>query len=225
MFWRLLFAHFLADYPLQPSWMAANKVRLPVLLLHAGVHFVTMLLVTAPAWRELWPYLLILAMVHFGIDFGKLALNKYQPRWVALPYLIDQILHYLSLAALAWWIGRQTGDLGLLLNPHLAVMMTAYLLVTYVWAISEKVLTVSDPEYRRELASGFWPRMAVRALLLTGLLGLSLPGLPDRGQIGLGITLPYFSGQFARRALLTDGLVVAGAWLFILAAYGQLAGG
>ena len=224
MFWRLLFAHFLADYPLQPSWMAANKVRLPVLFLHAAIHFVAMMLVSAPAWRELWPYLLALAVVHFGIDFGKITFGKFRPHWVALPYLIDQILHYLSLAALAWWIGRQAGDLSLLLKPHLAVIMTAYLLVTYVWAISEKVLTASEPKYRREQASAFWPRIAVRALLLTGLLGPSFPGLPGREQIGLAAAFPYFSGQYGRRALFTDILVVAGVWLFVFGAYWQLAG-
>jgi hypothetical protein len=224
MFWRLLFAHFLADYPLQTSWMAAHKSRLPILVLHASVHFVTMLMVTAPAWRALWPYLLVLTMTHLCIDFGKITLNQYRPHWVSLPYLIDQSLHYLSLATLTWWIGRQAGDLSLLLDPHLAVIMTAYLLVTYVWAISERVLT-SEPKVRQELTAGFWPRIAVRALLFTGLLGLKFPGLPGRGQNGLGAALPYFSGQYAGRALLTDGLVVAGAWLFVLGAFWQLAGG
>jgi hypothetical protein len=224
MFWLLLLAHFLADYPLQTSWMAANKGRMPVLMLHASVHFIVMLLVTAPAWRKLWLILLLLAMIHFGIDLGKITLSNYRPHWVALPYLIDQLLHYLCLGATAWWITQKEGALTLSMDPRLAIIITGYLLVTYVSAISEKVLTTSQPEYRQELASGFWPRMAFRALLLTGLLGLQFPGLEGHERAGLGAALPYVSGRYARWALLTDLLVVAGVWLFIFGAYWQLSG-
>jgi len=225
MFWNLLLAHFLADYPLQSTWMVANKDHLRVLVLHVSIHFLVMLLVVVPAWRELWPYLLLLAVIHFGIDFGKITLSKYRPRWVAMPYLIDQLLHYISLGLVAWWASQNNAIPALFLDPHLAVLITGYLLVTYVWAISEKVLTTSQPEYRLELVSEFWPRMAVRGLLLTGLLGLRFPGQSIYAMAGVGAVIPYVSGRYARRALLTDLLVAAGVWLFMYGAYWQLSAG
>ena len=78
---------------------------------------------------------------------------------------------------------------------------------------------------RRELAAGFWSRMAVRALLLTGLLWLLYPGPRGVDAILQGTALPYFSGNYARRALYTDLLVAAGTWLFIIGAYWQFASG
>lgn len=224
MFWNLLLAHFLADYPLQTARMAAQKNRLPVLVLHTGIHFAVLLLVITPAWRELWPYCLMLAVIHFFIDYGKSILSRVRPNWVALPYLVDQALHYLVIAIIAGWINRAWGSIALALDPAAAILATGYLLATYVWAISEKVLTTSQPEYRQELAVGLWPRMAARALLLTGLLWLFYPGLPGKFWAFQGAALPYFSGHYARRALFTDLLVGAGAWLFIVAAYWLSAG-
>jgi hypothetical protein len=224
VFWNFLLAHFLADYPLQNSWMVANKNRLSALMLHAGIHFAVLLVVISPAWLELWPFCFMLAAIHFLIDYGKIALSTTKPDWVTLPYLVDQCLHYLSLAAVAWWIGQTRGSITLFLDPVIAILVTGYLLATYVWAISEKVLTTSQPEYRQELASGFWPRIAARALLLTGLLGFLYPGLPGKAWSIQGAALPYLSGNYARRALFTDLLVTAGAWLFIIGAYWLTAG-
>ena len=225
MFWNFLLAHFLGDYPLQNTWMVTNKTRLPALVLHAGVHFALLLLVISPAWLELWPFCLLLAAAHFFIDLGKTAFSKIKPDWVALPYLIDQCLHYLTLAVVAWWIAQTHGSIFLVLNPGTAILITGYLLATHVWAISEKVLTSSQPEYRQELVDGFWPRMVARALLLTGLLLLLYPGPRGVAAVLQGTALPYFSGNYARRALYTDLLVAAGAWLFTIGAYWQFAGG
>jgi hypothetical protein len=223
VFWNLLLAHFLADFPLQSSRMAANKGRLPVLALHAGTHLAVMLLVLTPAWRELWPYCLLIAVVHFFIDYGKITLSARLPGRGRLLYLLDQLLHYATLIVVAIWVNRTQGSLALALDPGLAIVATGYLLATYVWAISEKVLTDPQSPYQQELASGFWPRMAARALLLTGLLWLLYPGRSAGLWIAQGIALPYVSGNHARRALLTDLLVGAGAWLFILAAGWQAA--
>ena len=195
MFWNLLLAHFLADYPLQTHWMAVNKKRAPVLMLHAGIHFVVMMLVCLPAWKALWLYLFILSAVHFGLDYSKISLGKRRPAWVGLPYLFDQLLHYLTLGATVWWIGHTIGVPKLYLRPGLAIIVTAYLLATYVWAISERVLTGSQPEYRQELDAGLWPRMAARALLLTGLLWLKNPGVLGGERASLGAALPYLRNK------------------------------
>lgn len=219
MFWNLLLAHFLADFPLQSSRMAANKSRPQVLALHVGTHLLVMLLVITPAWRELWAYCLLIAVVHFFIDYGKITLNQRLPDHGRLLYLVDQLLHYATLLAVTVWVGRTQGSPSLALDPGVAVFATGYLLATYVWAISEKVLTDAQSPYQQELADGFWTRMLARALLLTGLLWLLYPGRPVAAWLAQGVAIPYLSGNYARRALLTDLLAALAAWLFMIAAY------
>ncbi len=214
MLWQLLLAHFLADYLFQTSWMVANKRRPSVLGLHAGVHFVVMLALVSPAWQTAWPYLLLLAAIHFSIDAGKNWLNVHRPDWVIGPYLVDQGLHYLSLIGISLWIGPAPPG-GLFLSPELAVYLTGFLLATYVWFISERVMTYAAPQYRQEVLAQAWPRMLARAGMLVILLGGTVQISAAPGLAGSALALPYFSGKFGRRALLTDLAVVLGTLVFI----------
>src|SRR4030042_686489 len=104
MFWQLLLAHFLADYPLQPRWLLAAKQRLWGLLLHVTIHFLTALLLVGDLrWKLLLP-LLGLASVHFLIDLTKYRLAVTRPAWVRLPYFIDQALPLLPILGPARWL-------------------------------------------------------------------------------------------------------------------------
>jgi len=216
MFWHLLLAHFLADYPLQPNWMAANKHRPLVLLLHVCIHLVVMLLVVGTSRQKLWPFLLLLASIHFIIDMGKIMLNARSPDWVILPYLIDQLLHYISIAGITYWIGRTITIAVLPFNSQLTIIAIAYLLVTYVWYISERVMTYAAPDYRQELVAQAWPRMFVRAIFLSGFLWFVRPRIIDQGNPAALIALPYVASRYGRRAILIDLLVAAGGLIFIL---------
>ena len=204
IFWNLLLAHFLGDYLLQPDWMAREKYRLPVLLLHVSIHLVVLLIIAGFNSLVIWPQLLSLAVLHFWIDFGKNLTNKHQPRWIIVPYGIDQLLHYLSIWLIAAWIWNTYGQMGWPLNLSAVVYLTGYLVVTYVWYISERVLAYAQPEYRSEVVRLFWPRMLTRAaffsLILIGWQVGSAPTL-----IGLAaFPLPYLTGEYRARTLLTD---------------------
>jgi hypothetical protein len=108
MFWQLLLAHFLADYPLQPRWLLAAKQRLWGLLLHVTIHFLSALLLVGDVrWKLLLP-LLGLALVHFVIDLTKYRLAVTRPAWVRLPYLIDQLLHMVTILGAARWIAERS---------------------------------------------------------------------------------------------------------------------
>jgi hypothetical protein len=77
LFWNLLLAHFVSDYPFQPKWIVRNETKPLVLLLHLGIHFVVM---AGLAWTSIvstWPFLAALAGVHFLIDAARNAANKY----------------------------------------------------------------------------------------------------------------------------------------------------
>lgn len=100
-FIALLFAHTLADFAFQTNWMVANK-RSPLALgLHAAVVYVTAVAATG----SVHPLLLALALIHIGIDVGKLILSAIWKSSAGFaPFLIDQGLHLISLIALTLWL-------------------------------------------------------------------------------------------------------------------------
>lgn len=100
-FIALFFAHTLADFVFQTNWMVANKRNPLVLGLHGLIVYVT----AAVAAGSVHPGLLALAIFHIGVDVGKLVLSLVWTSSKGLaPFLIDQALHLLSLAALTLWL-------------------------------------------------------------------------------------------------------------------------
>ena len=99
-FVALLLAHALADFVFQTNRMAANK-RQPLML---ALHFATVYATLVAATGSLHLALLALALVHVGIDIGKLALaSALKGREALALFLGDQALHLASLLALALW--------------------------------------------------------------------------------------------------------------------------
>jgi hypothetical protein len=122
MIWHLFLAHFLADYPLQTSWMAHNKWRPYVLIAHVGIHFLVMLLLAGAARAAVWPYLLALALAHLLIDAGKNTVHRLRPGWVIGPYVVDQLVHYLTIVLTGAWIGRAVGPVTLPFSSEAAIL-------------------------------------------------------------------------------------------------------
>lgn len=100
-FAALLFAHTLADFVFQTNRMAASKQKPLVLALHFAAVYATLVAATGSVHLAL----LALALVHIGIDLGKLALTStLQGRHALALFLGDQALHLASLVALALWL-------------------------------------------------------------------------------------------------------------------------
>lgn len=92
-FTALLLAHLMADFLLQPDWMAGGKRRALPLVLHG-----TVVLIAAQATlgqAASWP-LLALALVHVAIDAAKARLPSTLGSFVA-----DQAAHLVSLGVVA----------------------------------------------------------------------------------------------------------------------------
>jgi hypothetical protein len=100
-FAALLFAHTLADFVFQTNWIATNK-RNPLAL---GLHFAFVYATAIAATGSVHPALLALALLHIGIDVGKLVLGA---AWKSSkgfgPFMIDQALHLASLIAISLWL-------------------------------------------------------------------------------------------------------------------------
>ena len=218
MFWHFLFAHLLADYPFQSNWMVLQKRRFSVLLLHIAIHFGTLLAVVGAARQFIWPQLLALALIHLGVDLVKNYVNRVRPGWIIGPYFLDQLIHYLSIWLVAAWIESQTGNILVPITRTVFIFASAYLLVTYVWFISERILAHSDTAYRKEVVDQLWIRIVSRAAFLSGLLLFWRWFLPVSLSATAVFSVPYLQGKNGVRAFLTDvSVAVAGLVLIVWA--------
>lgn len=215
MFWLLYLAHFLGDYLLQPGWLVVAKREWPGLTLHVSLHLATMLVLVGSIRRLIWPYLLLLAALHFAIDVLKNLFFKYRPQWVVGPHLFDQFLHLLSILLVTNLIQGAVPENLLPENQVWPVYAIGYLVATYVWFITERILSYGDEAYQREVIVQLWPRIITRAVLLTVfLLGwrFLLAAVPVAVAT---VQIPYLSGTYGRRALVTDLCVALVITLFV----------
>lgn len=90
----LLFAHVLADFVFQTNWMVRNKQHQKALAAHGAIVLLTAIAATGSlGWGLLW-----LTAIHLAIDALK---ARMKPRLAA--FLLDQVAHMATLAALALW--------------------------------------------------------------------------------------------------------------------------
>lgn len=141
IFTKLLLAHLIGDFLLQPTrWVVhkeANTVKSKYLYIHILLHFVlTMILL----WDlQYWELVLIIAVSHYFIDLGKLyATPLFKLR--SIPFFVDQFFHLTVLYLVAYrgdWLKQITVFFQELDWP----LVTAIVFVTFPAAIvMEKLL-------------------------------------------------------------------------------------
>lgn len=99
LFLKLVFAHLLGDFALQPAkWVKhknKNTYKSKYLYFHIAVHAIA-ILVVLKFNIQYWLAFVVIVTTHFLIDLGKLQLqNKRNQRWL---FLLDQLLHLLVIA-------------------------------------------------------------------------------------------------------------------------------
>ncbi len=134
-FLKLLLAHLIGDFLLQPhKWVLhkeAHKVRSKYLYYHMLIHFaVTMVLLWDLSY---WGVALIIAFSHYLIDLAKLYANPLF-KIKAVPFFIDQAAHLAVLYVCAYYgnLCEQTSDL---LEQMDWALVTATVFVTFPAAI------------------------------------------------------------------------------------------
>ncbi len=210
-FWALLLAHLLGDYPFQPNWMVGIKRSWAGLALHVLTHLAALLVLARPSLMTVWPYLLALSLVHFGIDVLKNQVWRRWPQWLIGPYLLDQALHVISLVAVGALIAQAAPNASYILPRPWLILGCGLVFVTFAWFITERVVYYRRPDYTAEVVGQKWPRMAVRTALLLAVVWIGRPAVfaPALAAV-VASPLPYLSGRHRLRALLTD-LIVSGA--------------
>lgn len=137
---KLILAHLIGDFLLQPkSWVAKKenyKVAALPLYLHVLIHGVLVLLLF---WNlQVWPLALAVVVIHFIIDVIKLYFqHKHKTQW----FVVDQLLHLAALILLWYfWAQPRIAFSTLLQNPQLWMYLTVLLFLTVVSDIVIKTL-------------------------------------------------------------------------------------
>lgn len=140
IFIKLLLAHLIGDFVLQPKrWLIhkeVNKIRSWFLHVHIGIHFGLVLLVL---WDwTFWKLALIIALTHYLIDLAKLYTESYF-RNKSIPFFIDQILHISVLYGCAFYKDLGGTSSAILANIDWP-LLTAVVFVTMPAAIVMSIL-------------------------------------------------------------------------------------
>lgn len=201
MVWYLLLAHFLGDFVLQTDWMVRKRDNIWFLSLHAGIHFLLMFLLVGPYRTVIWPYLLFLAFIHLVQDRIKNTLVNNRPDWLRLTFVIDQFIHYFAIGAVVWLLQDVIGLLPTTEKPVWVIVAITYLLVTYVWFITERLFNLSDTDYLENINTTKYSRMLSRGGLVS--IFLVIQAWMTSG-LAMVLANPYAQTKFRRRALMTD---------------------
>ncbi|CEJ69418.1 hypothetical protein BN1195_01716 [Chryseobacterium oranimense G311] len=141
IFIKLILAHLLGDFTLQPnSWVAdkeRRKLKSPYLYLHVLIHTVLSFIFL---WNtDLWWVALLVGGTHFIIDASKLIFQtvKNKKRW----FFIDQLLHILVIAGISFYYKEFSFEF--LQNQEVLKVVMAALFLTTPASIFIRILLSS----------------------------------------------------------------------------------
>ncbi len=96
LFWLLLLAHFIADFPLQSDEIFALKSKYKWgVLPHILISFITNLIIAFPylSFKSFWLAVVFLVSVHFLLDWSKILLTHKFLSDSLFIFLLDQLFH------------------------------------------------------------------------------------------------------------------------------------
>jgi hypothetical protein len=230
VFLQLYSAHLVADFVLQPGWIARDKRDVRALGAHALIHFVCgCALVNFGLNRSFVLGILTLAVVHALIDFTKARLRA--DGWIA--FVVDQAVHFATVIVAAIWLTAVPWDVvqrtvvAFLSNEHTYLYVTAYLGVvlgggylvqkvtqSFLRTIEDTVQTVKPGLPKAGQYIGWIERGLVLTFVLTGFndaVGflLAVKALTRYPEIKED-TKGHFAEYFLIGTLTSVGLALAG---------------
>ncbi|WP_306842552.1 DUF3307 domain-containing protein [Chryseobacterium lathyri] len=141
IFTKLILAHLLGDFILQPnSWVAdkeRRKLKSPYLYFHVLIHTVLSFVFL---WNtDLWWVAIVIGITHLVIDASKLIFQnvKNKKRW----FFIDQILHILVIAGISFYF--KEFSFSFLQNQNVLKIVMAALFLSTPASIFIKILLSS----------------------------------------------------------------------------------
>lgn len=138
---KLILAHILGDFMLQPDKWVADKNRKKhkskYLYFHVVIH-AALLWVLLQFELKYWAVFLIIPLSHFLIDWAKLYFQgKMEPRKL---FIIDQLLHLLVIFFVAKNYFEFRIDYMILLQKKYLLLSIAFISITYIASVVIKLL-------------------------------------------------------------------------------------
>ncbi|WP_435623350.1 DUF3307 domain-containing protein [Flagellimonas sp.] len=136
---KLILAHFIGDFVLQPSHWVDDKLekkwKSKYLYWHMGIHLTALLLLLQ--FKQLG-LIAIIIISHYLIDLGKLTFtNSKNYRWL---FALDQVLHIGIILLLVYWKEPFQMNLGYIFEIPSLLFITFLVFVTYVSGILMRML-------------------------------------------------------------------------------------
>jgi len=168
LFFKLLFVHLLAEYPFQTNQIFAYKSKnLKGVALHVSIYLGLALLVAWPEWQtenSLLLFILVTAAVHLVIDELKNIYIRRTKRDDIYAFLVDQVLHVLTLLLL--FAFYPIGQLNALtpLNTYfteaslifgVGLILSTYASSVFIYYI-RKTYFIPRIKYERDYSRMFW---------------------------------------------------------------------
>jgi len=176
---RLLIAHFIGDFLLQPlKWVQhkkKHKIKSKYLYLHVFVHGILVYVLVGEWSNFLLP--IIVMIIHFLIDVFKIYQKKKKVKW----FLIDQLLHVISIFLIGMFFYKQQENMydffaNILNSTQFWLVLLGYILILNPTAIIIYHLTkkwrkeIGDAEKSKKAGledAGKWIGILERLLILT----------------------------------------------------------
>lgn len=186
LFLKLLLAHLLGDFVLQPrSWVRKRKEHIGYLLLHMLVHAVLLVILFLPELSDNLQLIIFIVCSHLLIDSLKIGWEKQWPYKPFHIFIIDQFLHLLAImAVILYQFGLPEEWIPLVFSDKTMLYIIAFLLTT---CVSPIVLRVFFSKWNKESDVATKPGTS---LVDAGLL----IGIMERLLIVLFIQLGFLSG-------------------------------
>jgi len=136
---KLFMAHMIGDFLLQPeAWVKAKeekKLGAWQLYVHVLLHGLLILLIT---WDwHFWKWALLIAFVHLVIDSAKILIQKKDNQRTM--FLIDQLLHFVSLYGIWLWYQGLYISFSLFRNEKIVLLITLLIFLTNPVSVAIKI--------------------------------------------------------------------------------------
>jgi hypothetical protein len=130
LFLELYLGHVLGDFVLQPGRLVvAKRERQRAVLLHTAIVMTCTALVAASALSRIWPAILLTGVLHFGVEQFSIRARRGPKVPALVVFLLDQVLHVISLALIAILSGLST-------TPSVALWPVSIGLLATICALS-----------------------------------------------------------------------------------------
>ena len=153
----LLLAHFVADYPLQPSKLVEFKKRDYLgILLHCLIHMALLILVLLPFLhlKSVWIGIAVIFVTHNIIDYFKISFDKKYPACRLVCYLLDQTMHMIVIALVSVYLWRLSPQFswGIYTDQSIVLYLLILALTTFFYDITRHfIVTRKAPgHYKRD---------------------------------------------------------------------------